>query len=105
MVMRISGVALPKRPLPMCGTPRTRRSRTPRDSISMSNSTLVGPTSFASDGKAGLRRSLGTQGPDRRVRVAEVSVPDRNLACQTQSAPIHFATQPLSWSVSIGLCW
>ena len=95
------GRGAPKRPLPMCGTPRTRSSRTPCESIAMSNSTLVAPTSSASDGNAGLSRSLGTQGPDRRAWVAEVSVPERNLACQTQLAPIHFAIQPRSRLVSI----
>ena len=69
----------------------------------MSNSTLVGQSSLASDRNTGLSRSLGTQGPDPRAWVAEVSVPDSNLACQTQSTPIHFAIQSLSRSVSAGL--
>ena len=61
--------------------------------------------SSASDGNAGLSRSLGTQGPDRRVWVAEVSVPERYLACQTQLAPIHLAIQCLRRWVSVTLCW
>ena len=55
-------------------------------------------------GTRGVSSRFGMRGPDRRVSVAEVSVPDRNLACQIQLAPIHFAIQALSRSVSVGLC-
>ena len=102
LVMRISARGPPKRPLPMCGTPRTQSSRTPCESISMSNSTPVAPTSSASDGNAGLSRFLGTQGPDRRAWVAEVSVLERKLACQTQLAPDPLP-DPVPQAVGFGL--
>ena len=80
LVMRISGRGRPKRPWPVCGTARIWSSRTPCESISMSNSTVGVPVSAASDGNAGLRRAPGMRGPGRRVWVAEVSGPERILA-------------------------
>ena len=45
------------------------------------------------------------QGPGRRVWVAEVSVPERNLACQIQLVPIQLAIQCLRRWASGGLGW
>ena len=89
LVNRISAREAPCRPLPMCGTHRTRSSRTPCESISMANSMLDALPFSASFGNTVLRSFVGIVGPGRRVAVPEVSGTERNLAYHAQLAPIH----------------